>query len=583
MRPWLTILALVCISPLAAGLEPPEPSEAARKVAEEIRAEALLPPDGPEGRPLPLASHWNMGEFPGSFEPSHQIELLQQGHRILPWMSEPIGDPDDDGFQAYYKPLVSYITKLELPFSMRGTQWEAMLYGEEYRDEPDDRWAGVITPDGERRNRLSPFGPVELWEDPAERYVDSEAMRWLQTAYPEPPLVLWTGNNEAQRLRWHEAEESKRYLEEHGEARSDSFKRRMVAEGWAERYGAMFEAMRDAMDEQAWRQNLRFIGYEAFGPTPMGRWDGWKNYSLHTEDGMAWEWHVWDGATPSYYTHDWNDNRDHWVWSTQVQSMNWLFMVEQALEANPGFWFEISTWDGNTRHPDLWKEALGLEEPADLPEQASQPLDDEQQERAERLIEDDGQYIPKALTYMRDGQTYPPERALGWIQYGMWLLRPRVVREYRCHTTQLEPFKKYWLQVVQAVDTVWENETLREFWRHGELVPNTAQRHPYQANIPNHLDDVPRWFLLETDRDPERPWDLQTDIPVFSLALKLPPPDESAGTPRWLVYAHSPLKDRTDVRITVPGFGAITVDTPRAGAFYLLDETAEETVTELLS
>lgn len=583
MRRLRSLLALMFLSPLTAALEPPAPSDAARKVAEEIRAEALLPPDGPEGRPLPLASHWNTGRFPGSFEPSHQIELLQQGHRILPWMSEPTGDPHNANFQAYYKPLVSYIAELELPFSMRGTQWEAMLYGEEYRDQPYDRWAGVITPDGERRNQVSPFGPVEMWEDPAGRYVDSEAMRWLQAEYPEPPLVVWNGNNEAQRLRWHEVHDSKRYLEKHGDARSDGFKRRVVAEGWTERYAAMFEAMRDAMEKDAWRRNLRFIGYGAFGPAHMGRWGGWKDYSLHTEDEMTWEWHAWDGATPSYYTHDWNANRDHWVWSTQVQSMNWVFVLEQAFDANPDFWFEISTWDGNTGHPDLWMEALGLEEPADLPEEASEPFDDEQRERAERIIEEHGQSIPKALTYMRDGQTYPPERALGWVQYGMWLLRPRVVREYRCHTTQLEPFKEYWLQVVQAVDTVWEDETLREFWRHGELVPNTAQRHPYQTDLPSQVEDGPRWFLLETDLDPERPWDMQTNLPVFSLALKLPPPDESAGTPRWLVYAHSPLKDRTDVEITVPGFGAINVDTPRAGAFYLIDETAGESVTELSS
>ncbi len=128
MRRLPTVLALACISPLAAGLGAPEPSDAARKVAEEIRTEALLPLDGPEGRPLPLAGHWNMGQFPGSFEPGHQIELLQQGHRILPWMSEPIGDPDDEDFQTYYKPLMSYIAELDLPFSMRGTQWEAMRW-----------------------------------------------------------------------------------------------------------------------------------------------------------------------------------------------------------------------------------------------------------------------------------------------------------------------------------------------------------------------------------------------------------------------------------------------------------------------
>ena len=40
---------------------------------------------------------------------------------------------------------------------MRGSRGKASLYGEKYREEPDERWAGGITPDGERRNPLSLF------------------------------------------------------------------------------------------------------------------------------------------------------------------------------------------------------------------------------------------------------------------------------------------------------------------------------------------------------------------------------------------------------------------------------------------
>ena len=61
---------------------------------------------------------------------------------------------------------------------------------------------------------------------------------------------------------------------------------------------------------------------------------------------------------------------------------------------------------------------------------------------------------------------------------------------------------------------------------------------------------------------------LKTNLPVFSIALELGEP----GARRWLVYAHSPLKDRRDVEITVPPFGAITVDVPREGAFYVVHE-----------
>ena len=80
------------------------PTTAARRVAAEIRREALLPPNGVDGRPLPLASHWNVGTVRRSFEPDHQIGLIQAGHHILPWMSWPQGDPDSERFELYYGP-----------------------------------------------------------------------------------------------------------------------------------------------------------------------------------------------------------------------------------------------------------------------------------------------------------------------------------------------------------------------------------------------------------------------------------------------------------------------------------------------
>ena len=61
---------------------------------------------------------------------------------------------------------------------------------------------------------------------------------------------------------------------------------------------------------------------------------------------------------------------------------------------------------------------------------------------------------------------------------------------------------------------------------------------------------------------------MTTDIPVFSLALVR----GEAGDRRWLVYAHSPLEDRRDVQITLPEFGEVNVDVPRAGRFYLVEE-----------
>jgi hypothetical protein len=547
-----------------------QPTAAARRAAEEIRREALLPNRGPEGRPLPLASHWNVGTVPGSFEPDHQIGLIQNGHRVLPWMSWPEGDPESERFDAYHGRLLRYFRELGLPISFRGTQWNAMLVGKAYREGPLSNWAGVIAPDGSRSARLSPFGPPAPWKDPAKAYVATPAMQRAQELYPNPPRVLWVSNNEPPDLRWSKngplENLSKRYLEMYGEGRSDEFKRRVVGEGWAERYPVMFNAMRDALTNDAWRKNVSFVGYDAFGPAHLGRWSGWKMYSLACDRWTSPDWHYWDGGSPSYYTDNWHDKRDDQVFSTQVASMNWVFMLEEAWEANPAFWFEMSTWDGN--EVNRWMAGLGVEELGELAEKSSKPLSDAEREAlsAEHVKKS------KALQYMAEGQDYPPERAAGWVQYGMWLVRPRVVREFRGHATQLAPVEPYWMETVKAVDRVYDHPVLREFWRRGELVVNDAREHPYQSDLPERYRKIARWHSLDTNLDPPRRWALDTKLPVFSLALVQGEPPSR----RWLLYTHSPVQDRHGVRVTVPGFGEVEVHSPRRGAFYLIDERTRE-------
>jgi hypothetical protein len=417
-----------------------------------------------------------------------------------------------------------------------------MLVGEKYRDLPAERCPAVVTPEGKVIRKLSPFGPIEFWRDPAREYVDTPGMKDLQSAtggYPDPPLVLFVSNNEAPDLRWHQVGMSKRYLDRYGKGRSDEFKRRVVAEGWMERYPVMFQAMRQALASDAWKKNVRFVGYGAFGPSHFGRWSAWKEYSLITDEWTSPNWHIWDGGSPSYYTHNWCPNRDHWVWSTQVQSMNWIFQLEEAWRVNPHFWWEVSLWDGNGGG---WTPELGYK-----PELVKKS---------------------KACQYMKDGQTYTPDRYEGWAQFGLWLLRPRVIREFRGSTVPLEPWRPFFERLLAIVDRVYHSPTLEEFWRHGKLVPNQAHRHPYQEDVPEKYRRLDRWFLLDTNLDAARPWGLDTNIPVFSLALVR----GDKGKRRWLLYGHSPLEDRRNVTITLPEFGNVTVDAPRAGAFYVIDE-----------
>ncbi len=495
-----------------------------------------------------------MGSQVGGWTPQYQVRLLDQGCHILPWFAWPQNDPlrkQDSAkrFHDYYDGLMAYCRVLNLPICFRGTQWEAMLLDEKYRARPPEQCPAVVTPEGKVLRRLDPFGPVEPWRDPAQEYVDTPGMKELQRLYPDPPLVLFVSNNEAPDLRWHQVEQSKRYLDKYGPGRSDEFKRQVVGRGWMQRYPVMFRAMREALATETWRKNVRFVGYGAFGPSHFGRWEGWKQYSLITDAWTSPDWHIWDGGSPSYYTHTWDASRDHWVWSTQVESMNWIFMLEEAWSVNPDFWWEVSLWDGNASD---W-----------TPQTECTP---------------EAMKKSKACQYGKDGQTYTPDRFEGWAQFGLWLLRPRVVREFRGSTTPLEPWRPFFDRLLAAVDRVHADQTLTDFWHFGTLVPNAAHQHPYQVDIPEKYRGIQRWFLLDTNLDAPRPWTQQTNIPVFGLALV----QGDEGSRRWLVYAHAPLEDRRNVTIMVPGYGQIVVDVPRAGAFYQINQR-ERTVTPVIT
>src|SRR5262249_58930198 len=90
----------------------------------------------------------------------------------------------------------------------------------------------------------------------------------------------------------------------------------------------------------------------------------------------------------------------------------------------------------------------------------------------------------------------------------------------------------------------------------------------YVFNIPAEYKTVARWFLLDTSLDPQRPWGLFTQLPVYSLALV----KGAAPERQWLLYAHSPAGDRRSVLITIPDYKPVMVGVSVGGPFYLVDE-----------
>lgn len=503
-------------------------------VAEAIRIEAVRPNNSEQGRPLPLTCHWNTGLHRNSagWTPSEQMRLIEKGHFLLPWFGHPahrkeLTQQTLRDFIAYYETPIKKARELKLPICLMATQWERRLSRPPYVDLPPDKNPNIIKADGEIRRGVSPFSPVGPWREAGTTWTASEAMKKLQQWYPDPPLVIFLSNNEHGKLIWHQAEQSRRYLEKYGKGKDDDFKRKVVADGWIERYRALQEGMREGLISPAWKKNAIFVGYAAFGPPHLGRWGGWPRYSLHSTGRIDPYPLMWDGGSPSYYVHDWNPSADHIVWSPQVESMNLVFIKKEALRLNPNFWLEMSVWDGGNK------------------------------EKSPRN------------SYRLKGQTYNPRRYAGFVQFGMWLLRPRAVREFRVWTYPSQEGMPYFMAIVEAVDRVHNNATLRRFWRKGELVPNRAHKHPYRAGIPKEYQHEDRWFLLDADVNPQTyPWNVYWNVPVFSLALVR----GEAPKRQWLVYAHSPVQQRENVKLTIPDYREIAVDVSVGGSFYLVEE-----------
>jgi hypothetical protein len=488
-------------------------------------------PTGSSGYVLPLAGHWNTGETPEGFTPKYQMRLIEEGRHILPWFQMPSLDANTKHpyWIEYYEPAIRKAARLRLPISFIGTQWEIWLSSnKEFLELPLAENPNVITPEGRLQQMVSPFGGIAVWRVVGKRWTQTAWIKRLQELYPDPPYVLFISNNEHPKLEWSQIETDVRYLSSHGNGRDDDFKRRVTGEGWVERYRALQDGLREGLAGAPWHDRVRFLAYNAVGPSHFARWEGWKEYSLYVP-GRIDPWALaWGGGSAPYYVFNWSATTDFTVHSPQVEAMNWVFMHEEARRLNPEFIFELSTWDGHE------------------PEAAND----------------------KWNYYRQLGQQFSPERYAGYVKFGLWLLRPPLVREFRAYRASVTDFDKYFTPVLSAVDRVHRHALLREFWLKGKLVPNRAAKHPYQIDVPPEYQSIDRWYLLNTSLDPPRPWRLNTALPVFSLALV----QGQAPRRKWLVYAYAPLGAQPEVAVTIPDYGVVTVHASVEGAFFLADE-----------
>lgn len=483
-------------------------------LADRIRRAALERLD--TARPLPLAGHWNTGFLPDGFDPVYQVEQFCQGRYLLPWFQLP--RPDGGLPDAYYDTALREWARLKLPISFISTQWDVLVAEAQ---SGASAWG--------RTKPLSPISPLEAWYVAGRQWGASQLLRRLQAVYPDPPLVLFISNNEQPRLSWKEVRAAQMRLPGWAPGGSDDDLRRAVGNAWILRYRELLRGFRAGLTSAPWRACARFVGYNAFGQLALGRWPDWAEHSLHAT-GRYEPWSkAWNGASVAYYTHDWNESSDFRVWSPQVEAMNLAPMQEQLRYDQADFWFELSTWDGRS----------------------------------------DGLKDDKDKFYRDLGQRWSAQRYAGMVQFGMWLLRPRVVREFRDTRSPRSSYGSYFDALLDAVTNVHENAVLTRFWRDGRLVSNSRSSHPYQSAIPASLQGIDRWHLLESSANPPRPWRLETEIAVFALALEL----GTAPEREWLVYAHSPRSAEREAQVTLTAALRPRVVARQRGAFSLVRET----------
>lgn len=531
----------------------------------EIAQWAGEPSTGPKGRPLPLAGSWNTEQW----GPAYFRALIEQGHHVLLTFTDPSGLAERayltaDGRQKtlgmeraasalaeYYRPGLEYARRHKLPICFRGWNWAASVTGhQEKRIQlgkqtiPDTARANALI-DGQLNERFTdPFGPVAAWQEWGRFWLGNELMKQIQAIYPEPPLVIFLNNNEAgEILTSAGVEKYDRFIAKYGkEARSREFMDKAVREGYEQRYAAMFAAAKEAATAAAWKTNLRFIAYNTLAGTAYIGNGKQPNPGIGFEPEKGWtKWRIYDGSMPELYDNDWQPGKmDIRPDGMQAEAGNYYSMQARVFAERPDFFWTTISWDGGVPSAVF---------------------------RGRRATS-------KPYRYALAGERWDLPRYEGWVQFSLWATRPRLAYEFRAGEPLDAVRKGTWLALLNSVDRPWKNKLLQEFWRFGELVPNTAER-PWHDELPDDappwLKELNRWYLLTCDANPSREtWEKGTKLTAFAQALVL----GKEPTRRWLINAHAPAGGLSNVKVQLPGYGEVELPVvTRSGAFYVLSES----------
>ncbi|MFW6133086.1 MAG: hypothetical protein ACOC8F_04260, partial [Planctomycetota bacterium] len=543
-----------------------------RTAAEEIAHWATIKQaDGPGGRPLPLTASWVPG---GMFGMRSLVEMIKEGHHVLPTISDPkfgatyvyiLGDhegpPTADshhlGWLVKLKPEFEYLAEHKLPFALMGNNWAsgpARLEYQYHRAKNENRKTFspkqstrlMIEKDGEITSGSwklsSPFGPDERWAEFGRFWMDNGGLRWLRELYPDPPMVVFLNNNEAGEIGLKHCGWSVRFQREYGEQDlSKEAKQRIVHEAYDHKYEVLFDAARGALSEPAWRNNSVFVAYNAWPRSVKGRTE---------ERNHPREWKRYDGAMPEFYLNDWQIYRgktDYNYWSPQTEGLRIQSSQDVIFDLAPDYYFASIAWDGG--QPARRRSAINC--------------------------------LATGMYGTGAQQRWDFARYEGMVQFGLWAMRPRVMREFRYPVSRHDVYdREAFMAVVRSVDRPWEHEVLGEFWRFGELVTSDAFEPP-DAQVAKGLKFYSRVdALLPVDANPPRDgwpriWHFKANkrdpvkLRVLALALKR----GEAPDRRWLIYAHAPLGAVSGPTVTLPAYGPVKLPfVTRSGSFFLVRE-----------
>jgi hypothetical protein len=510
----------------------PEPEDDTPLVVQQVAAELLKANNDAGGRPLPVAI-MSTSAAAGCVTPKDLLDLLTDGHRVLPTFDWPTPGASEASLEAHAGDTLPSLKEWRLPLYFRGTQWESRLVAEPILSAPA---ADNPSIDVSGTRKVSVYGLVDYWTQAGTYWTDSDAWRWYESRYPLAALVIKWSNNEQPRLWPLDAHLDPRWVAENGDPDllTNAEKRVIYNARWTPRLQALHQALKDGMCA-AWQSVSRVIGYNAVGHYFYGRWGGHTAYSTHETGRISVAPTAWQGTSDQYYLGPRYGTKDYIVQCPQIEAMNTVMFWSEAEQLVPEWWSELLVWDGGT-DPDVPQDYYEMEAAA--------------------------------------GHPYTPERHRGMVGFGAYLTRPRTLGEYRHHNQQKTTYWDYWLETVRVVDTIWDHPILREFWQHGALVPNRSHVHPYQDTLHEGYTDADkdRWFLLDCTANPPRPWSLSTTINVYPIARVI----GTAPNRRWLLYLHSPLYQFQGIGVTIPDVGQVTVNSTPGGFWYHITERDQQ-------